>query len=247
VAKEDFCFTYYDGDAARDMAHMNRLERGGYGDIIVSQRKFGRLSLAFIKKTLGSDFDLIWEAIRVILKTDVEGNYYIEWLENSIQKMKRQSVKQSENGKKGGRPKADKNPTNNPNETQTQSQEKPLGNENGNEDENVNEGEERGVGEGEPFLIDATVFLPEITLEAAERNQFSLTGSKNTKFVIDQWGVFLSERIHDPPERKINYRKMSDLTSYFLNWVRNKHPKHGKAKQITAYQPGATTGEYKGL
>ncbi len=39
MAKEDFCFTYYDGDAARDMAHMNRLERGAYTDVIISQRK----------------------------------------------------------------------------------------------------------------------------------------------------------------------------------------------------------------
>jgi hypothetical protein len=153
VAKEDFCFTYYDGDAARDMAHMNRLERGGYGDLIVSQRKFGHLSLALIKKTLGSDFDVIWDALRIVLKIDSEGNYFIEWLENSVQKMKRQSLKQSENGKKGGRPKAKKKPTQNPTESQSITQEKPLGNGDGNEDEDefgLNEG---GVGETKPTPI----------------------------------------------------------------------------------------------
>jgi hypothetical protein len=149
VAKEDFCFTYYDGDAARDMAHMNRLERGGYSDLIVSQRKFGHLSLALIKKTLGSDFELVWDAIQIVLKIDDDGKYYIEWLENSVQKMKRQSLKQSANGKKGGRPKANKNP----NETQTQSQEKPLGNENGYGNENRTESTEGGVGETMPVGI----------------------------------------------------------------------------------------------
>lgn len=126
MAKEDFCFTYYDGDAARDKAHMNRLERGGYDDLITSQRKFGRLSLALIKKTLGSDFSEIWDSIKIILKTDGDGNFFIEWVENSIQKMKRQAVKQSANGKKGGRPKAKENPIAKPNKSQTESQEKPL-------------------------------------------------------------------------------------------------------------------------
>ena len=45
MAKEDFCFTYYDGDAARDMSHMTRLQRGAYGDIISAIRKFGHISL----------------------------------------------------------------------------------------------------------------------------------------------------------------------------------------------------------
>lgn len=104
MAKEDFCFTYYDGDAARDMAHMNRLERGAYSDLIVSQRKFGHLRLSLIKKTLGNDFDDVWESLEIILKKDEEGKYYIEWLDNSVEKMKKQSCHQSNNGKKGGRP-----------------------------------------------------------------------------------------------------------------------------------------------
>ena len=104
MAKSDFCFTYYDGDAARDMAHMNRLERGGYSDIIISQRKFGHMTIERIKRILGGDFDQIWESIEVVMTKDDEGLYFIEWLENSVDKMKRESRLQSENGKKGGRP-----------------------------------------------------------------------------------------------------------------------------------------------
>ncbi|MEO6548286.1 MAG: hypothetical protein ABIN94_09810, partial [Ferruginibacter sp.] len=70
MAKEDFCFNYYDGDAARDMAHMNRLERGAYSDLVMSQRKFGHLGMHLIKKTLGHDFNDVWEAIEVVLIKD---------------------------------------------------------------------------------------------------------------------------------------------------------------------------------
>lgn len=133
MAKEDFCFTYYDGDAARDVAHMNRLERGAYHDFIVSQRKFGHLSLSLIKKTFGSDFEKVWEALEIVLKKDAAGNYFIEWLENSIEKMRRQSDHQSRNGKLGGRPKKSELKANkNPVESQTETHEKPLENGDGN-------------------------------------------------------------------------------------------------------------------
>lgn len=53
----DPAFLYYDADAARDVSHMNRLERGCYFDIIQAQRKFGAMSENLIKKVLGTDFD----------------------------------------------------------------------------------------------------------------------------------------------------------------------------------------------
>lgn len=96
MAKEDFCFTYYDGDAARDTTHMNRLERGAYHDIILCQRKFGRLTKDQIRKVLGKDFEECWPAIELILKTDGE-KFFIEWLDKSIDKMRKHSTKQKEN------------------------------------------------------------------------------------------------------------------------------------------------------
>lgn len=76
----------------------------------------------------------------------------------------------------------------------------------------------------EQFVISAGLLLPDATLEAAELNQFALTRNKNTEFLLDQWTIFIAERIHDPPIKRQKYRELSDLTTYFLNWVRNKHP-----------------------
>src|SRR5688572_9704933 len=103
MAKEDFCFTFYDGDATRDASHMNRLERGAYYDLIIAQRKFGRLSIDQIKKVLGRDFDSVWSALELSLVL-VDGFYFIEWIEKSMELSRKHSRHQSENGKKGGRP-----------------------------------------------------------------------------------------------------------------------------------------------
>lgn len=100
MAKEDFCFTFYDGDACRDMSHMNRLERGAYADLIISQRKFGWLTYDQIKKTLGRDFDEVWPAINLVLVySELEQKYYIDWLAKSIDEMRAHAKKQSENRK----------------------------------------------------------------------------------------------------------------------------------------------------
>jgi hypothetical protein len=104
MAKEDFCYTHYDGDEARDIAHMNRLERGAYTDIRLAQRKFGRMSVERIKKFLSKDFDEVWESIEPVLTKDEHGLYYIDWLENSINERKGYSETNSINGKLGGRP-----------------------------------------------------------------------------------------------------------------------------------------------
>ena len=74
---KDPAFLFYDGDACRDMAHMNRIERGAYMDILIAQLKFGRLSLDLIKKILGPDLENCWGAIEVTLSVD-EGAFYIE-------------------------------------------------------------------------------------------------------------------------------------------------------------------------
>lgn len=72
--------------------------------------------------------------------------------------------------------------------------------------------------------------LPETTLVAAELNQFSRTQNKNTGFIKEQWWVFLAERMNDPPVQRRLFRDISDYTSYFLNWIRTKHPQNGSSK-----------------
>lgn len=123
MAKEDFCFTYYDGDAASDMQHMNRLERGAYSDLILFQRKIKKhLNVDQIRKVLGRDFEACWPAIELILKTDGDGGFFVEWLEKSEIKAKKHSRKQS--GNRAGKTKVEPDLTKQqPNVNQT----KPLG------------------------------------------------------------------------------------------------------------------------
>lgn len=111
MAKEDFCFTYYDGDATRDMQHMDRLCRGAYTDLIIMQRKVprGRLTMDHIRAVLGKDFEVCWYSIEIVLKKDEDG-YYIEWVETSLQNMREGSKKQSEKARKRWeKEKSDKN------------------------------------------------------------------------------------------------------------------------------------------
>jgi hypothetical protein len=104
MAKEDFCFTYYDGDAASDMQFMNRLERGAYSDLVLFQRRLKgkHLTLDQIRKILGKDFDSCWAAMEVVLKQDEHGMYYLEWLAKSEANAKAHAQHQANNGRKGG-------------------------------------------------------------------------------------------------------------------------------------------------
>jgi Holliday junction resolvase-like predicted endonuclease len=141
MAKEDFCFTYYDGDALRDMSHMDRLERGAYNDVVLQQRKFGRMTLDQIKKFLGKDFTTCWPAIELIIKFE-DGKYWIEWVENSIIQMRAHAKKQSDKGVKGAEVKAERKrklSTGKPQLNQSPTATQPL------EDGNVNEGEDENA------------------------------------------------------------------------------------------------------
>lgn len=108
-----------------------------------------------------------------------------------------------------------------------------------NENENINtvlvysekkegEGGKGGQDPPEPenrFVWDEHTELPDNVLEAAERNQFTRTQNKNTRFIQEMWAVFLEERKLEPEIKKQQYRQLSDLTTYFLNFMRTKHPK----------------------
>lgn len=160
MAKSDFCFTYYDGDATRDMAHMNRLQRGAYTDLVISQRKFGPLKIDQIKMVLGKDFEECWPAIELVMKKDGEF-FALEWLSNSEALMKKSSRHQSENGKKGGRGnKSEKKESEiKPNESQMYVEIKPL------EDEDVikngNDIEFKEKNESENFELWAAAVIDE--------------------------------------------------------------------------------------
>jgi hypothetical protein len=90
---KDPAFLFYDGDAARDVSHMNRLERGAYFDLIQAQRKFGGYTMEQARKILGKDFEACWGSLELILS--IEGDeFYIEWVRNSILQRKEHAEKQ---------------------------------------------------------------------------------------------------------------------------------------------------------
>lgn len=101
---KDPAFLFYDGDAARDVSHMNRLERGCYFDFIQAQKKFGWLSLDVIKKILGKDFETCWQSLKICL-TYEQDMYFIMWLHESIEKRKKYSESRSRNKKGSNKPK----------------------------------------------------------------------------------------------------------------------------------------------
>lgn len=90
----DPAFLFYDGDAARDVSHMNRLERGCYFDLIQAQRKFGGFTVEQARKILGKDFDSCWPAMEVILSREETGVYIIEWLRLAVTSRKEHAEKQ---------------------------------------------------------------------------------------------------------------------------------------------------------
>jgi hypothetical protein len=100
---KDPAFLFYDGDAARDVSHMNRLERGCYFDFVQAQKKFGPLTIDAIKKILGKDFDSCWPALNLILTYDND-MYYIAWLKDSIEKRQKYSEGRSKNRKGSKQP-----------------------------------------------------------------------------------------------------------------------------------------------
>jgi len=84
--ERDPAFLWYDADAARDVAHMNRLERGAYFDFIQAWLKFRGITVEQARKILGKDFDEVWGALELILVKDQEGKYHVPWVKNSFEK-----------------------------------------------------------------------------------------------------------------------------------------------------------------
>lgn len=94
------CFLFYDGDAARDVAHMNRLQRGAYFDILQAQLKFGHLECSLIQRILGNDYENTWEVVKIVLSQDDRSRYYINWVDESIKKRELYSKSRSNSAHK---------------------------------------------------------------------------------------------------------------------------------------------------
>lgn len=84
---KDPAFLFYPADAAQDVSHMNRLERGCYFDLIQAQNKFGGITVELARKALGKNFEDCWNSIELILEKEGD-KYYVGWLRDSIIKRK---------------------------------------------------------------------------------------------------------------------------------------------------------------
>jgi hypothetical protein len=145
--QKDPAFLFYDGDAARDVSHMNRLERGCYFDLIQAQKKFGGYTVEQARKILGKDFESCWGSLELILTIE-NGVFFIGWLRVSIEKRKEHAEIQRKKIQKYW---DEKNNKVIPKNYHGITVEIPLEDENANaiENENVKEiKKDRGVGKG---------------------------------------------------------------------------------------------------
>lgn len=128
---------------------MTRHLKGCYIDLLDAQFNQGHLSLEEIRIVLGNDF-AVWGSLSKKFAVDEAGKYFNERLQLEQEKRKKFIGHQSENGKKGGRPKKKTRGLN-----LGKPKKKPLV----NVDININEDliKDRGVGEG--------FFLNEITMQ----------------------------------------------------------------------------------
>jgi hypothetical protein len=232
---------------------MNRLERGAYHDMVISQRKFGHLSLDQVKKIIGRDFAECWPAIELIMKVDAEGKFFIEWLDTSIEKMRSQSKHQSENGRKGGRPKANDNPNKSqlqPKQNPTLNQKKPLEDGYGNGDESKlknkkeSKNDSRETEQAGPKPLSDDMFEP-LTDEwfayifdemEVERKKMAYRDHD-----IDDQLIKFKSKVRGSPADYI-YRDTAGVRSAFDYHLRNSKPQ--KAKEING-KPKASLDEIR--
>jgi len=196
---KDPAFLFYDGDAARDVSHMNRLERGAYFDIIQAQRKFGGITVEQARKILGKDFDEVWPAIELIL-TKSEDKYFIEWVSDSIENRKEYAEKQRKRIQDYWDKKKKEEENGNleiPRNNYGISTDIPLENERGNERENERENEDKGVIGGNEKENPEVVYLNDpkpkkknSSKSPPEKPDFELIYPFDSKKFIEAWNMW---------------------------------------------------------
>lgn len=245
MAKADFCFTYYDGDATREMAHMNRLERGAYTDVIIQLRQRGRLTIDDLKKFLSKDFDLVWPALEWILKKDEKG-FFIEWLENSTKRSATFSKIQSE--RKSGKTKSK------PTKNQTSISVHPLGD--GHGDEYESEFKEESVVEN--FLVPEMQkifkshnksykqnrerdYKPLLSIAKFLAEQGELTGDidQNKGNILAAWDplcqIISKDKFYSTKTLSVISNQIQEITQIALHGKSNGKPDYGSKERAKEY------------
>lgn len=238
---KDPAFSFYAQDYLVDTFQWDRGSKSLHVDLLALSwiNGFIEADPAGVPVGLSDDDKQLWHA-RVKYKWELkEGKLVNLRLEEGREKRKRFLAGQSDKGKKSAEKRTKQQPEFNHGSTTVQQGNNHLKTE--YEIEKENEFIDGGTGEDfesrDSFSISLDLVLPMGTLETAELNQFALTRNKNTAFIQSQWPVFLAERIHDPPERRYQYQQLSDLTSYFLNWIRNKRPTNGTHSKTSRSAP----------
>lgn len=111
---KDPAVLWYWNDWSGGTITLSRYAKGCYMDLLHAQFNNGHLSDAEVRTVLSQDYGQYWPLLSKKFAKDSDGNYYNCRLDEEIQRRKIFSLKQSANGKKGGRPKAKKNPNINP-------------------------------------------------------------------------------------------------------------------------------------
>lgn len=218
---KDPAFLFYSQDFATGTQFFTDEQVGKYIRLLCAQHQHGHLPekhMLSICKT--HDADVLSK-----FQKDEQGRYYNERLEAEISRRKKYTESRRSNAK---HPKKQKN--------NKEAYAEHMDNHMETEIENINES-----GKG---LINEELLLPVNVLEAAEMNQWTMTKARNTEFVKEQWLIFLKERnIKDTPLKRMDYIKHPpELYQYFLNWIRNKHPKKNGSDSKTPGAGGAKPG-----
>ncbi len=233
---KDPAFLFYPADWIGGTMGMTFEEKGAYVELLMLQFNRGHMTKDMIGQTIGH----LWGRIESKFVKDDNDLWFNERLD--LEKEKRKSFVKSRANNKSGQNQHTKN-----NKKEVGHMSNHMVNVNVNE--NIDTKLKGGKGENldskikkifEPLEISLEIKLPPFVQEAAERNQFTHTKSSNTDFILASWKIFLSERMGDPPEKKAQYIQITDLTSYFLNWIRNKFPKNETNKRNSNGRPVAT-------
>lgn len=205
---KDPAFLFYPGDYLRDTQCLSEKSQVAYDRIMCEHMRnicIRQEQLNFFIKRLNED-----EKNEICsLLTKIKGGYQIEWVAESI--CKRKDYSESRRKNREGKPK-----------NISTSYDSHM--ENAIESEDVNR-----IKNSDNSKIEDSTVLSVFVLEAAEMNQFTHTGDRNTEFIKNQWEIFVLERNNDPPYKKA--QNNGRLGEYFLNWIRTKFPKELNGKK----------------
>lgn len=146
---KDPAFLFYPNDYLGGTTGMTLEEKGAYMELLIMQFNKGAFTMQQAKKLLKDAFERLWEDLKEKF-VEQDGRFFNERLEKERFRRHNFIAKQSEVGKKGGRPKIKNEEIStekNPNETQIKPN--PFQNQNPNETNKENENRIENITEAE--------------------------------------------------------------------------------------------------